>query len=236
MNNVSFKIEEGTTFGLVGESGSGKSTIARALVNIYEVHTGSIHFSGVNLQSLKKKARPYYDQMQMIFQDPFSSLNERMRVKNIISEPIRYSKRQLTSKQLEKTVDELLRCVGLPVSSKNKFPHQFSGGQRQRISIARVLASQPRLLICDEPTSALDVSTQARILNLLKDLQQEFNLTMLFISHDLPVIYQMCDKVAVMKNGKIIEIQEADNLFNDPKNPYTKNLIRLIPAISSKYK
>ena len=161
----------------------------------------------------------------MIFQDPYSSLNPRFKVKNIIAEPIKFFQKDLSKKTIEDNVNDLIDIVGMTRQSLDRYPHEFSGGQRQRISIARALATRPRLLICDEPTSALDVSIQAQILNLLKDLQEQLNLTILFISHDLPVIRQMCDRIAVLKNGNLCEVEKTETLFNNPKHNYTKELI-----------
>ena len=170
-------------------------------------------------------------QMQMIFQDPYSSLNSRMRVRSIIAEPIKFHKLASSNSEVRQIVDDLLDHVGLGVAAGDKFPHEFSGGQRQRISIARALATRPRFLICDEPTSALDVSIQAQILNLLKDLQEELGLTMLFISHDLAVIRQMCNRIGVMRNGELCEIADCDALFENPQHPYTKQLLSLMPSM-----
>ena len=174
-------------------------------------------------------------QIQMIFQDPYSSLNGRLKVKDIISEPIKLHNPSVTSKDLDDYIYDLLESVELTQQSAERYPHEFSGGQRQRISIARALATQPRLLVCDEPTSALDVSIQAQILNLLKDLQEQLNLTILFISHDLPVVRQMCDRIAVLKNGKLCEISNTEDLFIKPKHDYTKELLKLMPKIESIY-
>ena len=234
VKDVSLSIKSGEVFGLVGESGSGKSTIARIITGIYTPTSGSIQFAGTELTSLKtrKEASPWRRQMQMIFQDPFSSLNSRMRVKDIIAEPIHFHQLADSNAEAQKIVNDLLDVVGLGSQAAGKFPHEFSGGQRQRISIARALATRPRFLICDEPTSALDVSIQAQVLNLLKDLQQELNLTMLFISHDLPVIRQMCDRVGVMRNGQLLEVAETEALFNDPQHSYTQHLLKLMPVFS----
>ena len=174
--------------------------------------------------------------LQMIFQDPYSSLNARMRVYDIISEPIKFNKSITNNIEIQEIVKDLLEHVGLDLNSMFRYPHEFSGGQRQRISIARALASRPKILICDEPTSSLDVSVQAHILNLLKDLQDELGLTMLFISHDLPVIRQMCDKVAVMRNGSICEIASTEKLFKNPQHFYTKQLLNLMPKTHLTYK
>jgi peptide/nickel transport system ATP-binding protein len=169
----------------------------------------------------------------MIFQDPYSSLNPRFKVRDIISEPIRLFQKNISSSELTKNLYDLIDIVGMSRQSLDRYPHEFSGGQRQRISIARALATRPRLLICDEPTSALDVSIQAQVLNLLKDIQDELHLAMLFISHDLPVIRQMCNRIVVLKNGIVCETKESEELFNNPEHPYTQELIRLMPKIES---
>lgn len=233
VKNVSFTIKAGESFGLVGESGSGKSTIARLIAGLISIDQGSIKlFSKEVTNNVKTKdvfsARR---NLQMIFQDPYSSLNARMRVQDIISEPMQYYKTVSNNIEMIQIVKDLLDHVGLSSNAMLKYPHEFSGGQRQRISIARALASRPKILICDEPTSALDVSVQAHILNLLKDLQDELGLTLLFISHDLPVIRQMCDRVAVMRHGKICEISSTDMLFDNPKHEYSKHLLELMPKM-----
>lgn len=230
-NHVSFEINEGETFGLVGESGSGKSTIARVITGLYPPHEGQIIFEGIDLTALKteKERRPFRRAMQMVFQNPYSSLNPRMKVADIIAEPIRFHNLAENERQVQEIVGDLLDHVGLGRKAGVKYPHEFSGGQRQRISIARALATRPRLLICDEPTSALDVSVQAQILNLLKDLQQELKLTMLFISHDLPVIRQMCDRIGVMQKGTLLEVAKTEELFVSPQHEYSRKLISLMP-------
>ncbi|MCD9493001.1 dipeptide ABC transporter ATP-binding protein [Photobacterium phosphoreum] len=230
-NDVSFHIAEGETFGLVGESGSGKSTIARVITGLYPPNSGTVRFEGIDLTALKSESerRPLRRQMQMVFQNPYTSMNPRMRVFDIIAEPIRFHKLTKNEAQTRQIVNDLLDHVGLGSAAGIKFPHEFSGGQRQRISIARALATRPRLLICDEPTSALDVSVQAQILNLLKDLQDELNLTMLFISHDLPVIRQMCDRIGVMQQGRLLEVAPTEQLFTAPQHQYSKHLISLMP-------
>ncbi|MGR7922218.1 dipeptide ABC transporter ATP-binding protein [Zobellella denitrificans] len=230
-HDVSFEIVEGETFGLVGESGSGKSTIARAITGLYPPDSGQIWFEGIELTAIKteQERRPLRRQMQMVFQNPYSSLNPRMRVEDIIAEPIRFHQLADNEAQIRGIVADLLDYVGLGRAAGVKFPHEFSGGQRQRISIARALATRPRLLICDEPTSALDVSVQAQILNLLKDLQDELKLTMLFISHDLPVIRQMCDRIGVMKKGTLVEVAPTEQLFTKAAEPYSRSLISLMP-------
>ena len=235
VNNVSFDINKGESYGIVGESGSGKSTIARLLAGLIRVDTGSIKIFDEEVVNNKNRGEVINSQrdVQMIFQDPYSSLNPRMRVQDIIAEPIKFYKTASDHNMIIKIVSDLLNHVGMSKADLLKYPNQFSGGQRQRISIARALASRPKILICDEPTSSLDVSVQAHILNLLKDLQDELGLTMLFISHDLPVIRQMCDRVAVMRKGNICEINTTENIFNKPKHSYTKELISLIPKIES---
>jgi len=237
VDDVSFDIKEGKSFGLVGESGSGKTTIAKMVVNLFKPSSGDIFFDNVNVTKIKKNKDllKFRRQIQMIFQDPFSSLNGRLKVKEIIAEPIKLHNPNIKSMDLDNYIYDLLESVELSQQSAIRYPHEFSGGQRQRISIARALATQPRLLVCDEPTSALDVSIQAQILNLLKDLQEQLNLTILFISHDLPVVRQMCDKIAVLKDGKLCEVSETEELFKNPKHNYTKELLKLMPKIESIY-
>ncbi len=235
VKDVSFDIYEGETFGLVGESGSGKSTVARAITGLYPPDSGEIIFEGQVITDIKseKERLPIRRQMQMVFQNPYSSLNPRMKVSDIVAEPIRFHRLAGSEIQIRQIVDDLLDHVGLTRAASSKYPHEFSGGQRQRISIARALATRPRLLLCDEPTSALDVSVQAQILNLLKDLQEELNLTMLFISHDLPVIRQMCDRIGVMRHGDLVEVTETEELFTHAKHEYTRELIALMPSFAA---
>ena len=237
VNNVTFEIKEGESFGLVGESGSGKSTIAKMIVNLYQPSAGDIFFDKICVSKIKNKSElmKYRKQIQMIFQDPYSSLNGRLKVKDIIAEPIKLHNPYITNLDLNNYIFDLLESVELSQKSAERYPHEFSGGQRQRISIARALATQPRLLVCDEPTSALDVSIQAQILNLLKDLQEQLNLTILFISHDLPVVRQMCDRIGVLKDGKLCEVTTTEELFVKPQHEYTKELLRLMPKIESIY-
>ena len=232
VKDVSFSIKTGETFGLVGESGSGKSTVARLIAGLLHIDKGTVKLFDKDVTNNFKGMEAVAAQrsLQMIFQDPFSSLNARMSVEDIVAEPIHYYKTAASNRQVKQIVRDLLDHVGLGTNAMIKYPHEFSGGQRQRISIARALASRPKILICDEPTSALDVSVQAHILNLLKDLQDELNLTMLFISHDLPVIHQMCDRVAVMRQGSICEIATTNDLFNAPNHTYSKHLIKLMPT------
>ena len=235
VDNVSFELFEGETLGLVGESGSGKSTIAKIITGLVRPTNGEIFYNNVSLYNSNRKYQidKSRGQIQMIFQDPYSSLNPRFKVRDIISEPIKFFQKNISHNELTQNVYDLIDIVGMTRQSLDRYPHEFSGGQRQRISIARALATRPRLLICDEPTSALDVSIQAQILNLLKDIQDELHLTILFISHDLPVIRQMCNRIVVLKNGSVCETKETEELFNNPEHPYTQELIRLMPKIES---
>ena len=235
LDNVSFEVFEGESFGLVGESGSGKSTIAKIISSLIHPSSGEIYFDNISLFDPKNKIikNKFRGQIQMIFQDPYSSLNPRFKVKNIIAEPIKFFQKNIDEANISKNINDLIDIVGMSRQSLERYPHEFSGGQRQRISIARALATRPRLLICDEPTSALDVSIQAQVLNLLKDLQDQLNLTILFISHDLPVIRQMCDRTTVLKNGKVCETDVTENIFNKPKHSYTKELLDLMPKIEA---
>ena len=235
VDNVSFELFEGETLGLVGESGSGKSTIAKIITGLVGPNKGNLIYNNEPLYNSNKKYQIHKSrgQIQMIFQDPYSSLNPRFKVKDIIAEPIKFFQKNISNNELLQNVYDLIDIVGMTRQSLDRYPHEFSGGQRQRISIARALATRPRLLICDEPTSALDVSIQAQILNLLKDIQDELHLTMLFISHDLPVIRQMCNRIIVLKNGAVCETKDTEELFNNPEHEYTKELIRLMPKIES---
>ncbi len=235
VDNVSFELFEGETLGLVGESGSGKSTIAKIITGLISPNKGNLIYNNEPLYNSNKKYQIHNSrgQIQMIFQDPYSSLNPRFKVKDIIAEPIKFFQKNISNNDLLQNVYDLIDIVGMTRQSLDRYPHEFSGGQRQRISIARALATRPRLLICDEPTSALDVSIQAQILNLLKDIQDELHLTMLFISHDLPVIRQMCNRIIVLKNGAVCETKDTEELFNNPEHEYTKELIRLMPKIES---
>lgn len=228
LNGVTFDIARGESLGVVGESGCGKTTLALALIRLLEPDSGSIYFNGQDITHLKqKKLRPLRRRMQMIFQDPFASLNPRMPAGEIIEEPLLVH-RVGSKKERRQRVAELLDLVGLPGFSSSKYPHEFSGGQRQRIGIARAIALHPDLIIADEPVSALDVSIQGEILNLFRRLRKELNLTYLFISHDLKVIAQVCDRVAVMYLGKIVEMLSADRLF-EAKHPYTQALLSAVP-------
>ncbi len=233
MDGVSFDIKRGETFSLVGESGCGKSTVARLIVGLYAPTAGSIEFGGADLAKVtnRKEVSAMRGRMQMIFQDPFASLNPRWRVANIVAEPIRYRGLLKGKTAISERVGELLTHVGLSASDSEKYPHEFSGGQRQRISIARALAGNPEFLVCDEPTSALDVSVQAQILNLMKDLQINLGLTYLFISHDLAVVYHISTEVGVMYLGRLCEWADTKTLFSNPRHPYTRLLLDTIPDL-----
>ncbi len=233
VDDASFGIVEGETFALVGESGSGKSTVAKMIVGLLPPTEGHIRIGNLDIadRSQTAKLRAMRAQIQMIFQDPFASLNPRWRVEKIIAEPIRAFKLEDSNSSTIHRVGELLTLVGLDPSDGRKFPHEFSGGQRQRICIARALASKPKFIVCDEPTSALDVSVQAQILNLMRDLQDEFDLTFLFISHDLSVVRHMASRIGVMYLGRIVEIAEAKTLFKNPQHPYTRMLLDAVPDL-----
>ena len=230
LNAVSFDVRPGETFGLVGESGSGKSTTARVITGLHRPDAGAITFRG---QDLLRGApgRGSRRNIQMVFQDPYSSLNPRMRVGQIVAEPIVLHRMAASRAEAREIAEDLLAVTGLGSGAARKYPHEFSGGQRQRIAIARALATRPTFLICDEPTSALDVSVQAQILNLLKDLQDQLGLTMLFVSHDLPVIRQMCDRVGVMRLGALEEVAETEQLFRRPQSAYARHLLNRIPRM-----
>ncbi len=233
VDGVSFAIPRGETFSLVGESGCGKSTVARLVVGLYRPTSGSLEFEGVELAGMKDRLKvpEIQSRMQMIFQDPYASLNPRWRVDNIVGEPITARSLIVNRGAVQARVGELLTQVGLSPADAEKYPHEFSGGQRQRISIARALAGEPEFLVCDEPTSALDVSVQAQILNLMKDLQKQYNLTYLFISHDLAVVYHVSTTVGVMYLGRIVEWANTKTLFNRPRHPYTRMLLDAIPDL-----
>jgi peptide/nickel transport system ATP-binding protein len=230
VDGVSFDIAEGETLGLVGESGSGKSTTGYCILQLLKPTGGSVRFMGKELTDIgREDLRRMRREMQIVFQDPYSSLDPRMTVGGIVAEPLEVHGIGTRSSRRE-TVRRLLEIVGFNPNFTNRYPHEFSGGQRQRIGIARALALNPKLIVCDEPVSALDVSIQAQILNLLKDLQRDFDLTYLFISHDLAVVRGMSDRIAVMNQGKLVEIGTADQIYNNPKDEYTKALFTAVPV------
>ena len=239
VNNVSLSLIKGETLGIVGESGSGKSTLGNAILNVLRLTAPEVKISGkiiLNidqekvdlLQLARSNMKPYRKHIQMIFQDPYSSLNPRMIVKDIIREPLNINT-DMTDPEKNDKVKWLLNKVGLSNEQSNRYPHEFSGGQRQRIGIARALATDPAIILADEPVSALDVSIQAQIINLMMDLQEEFNLSILFIAHDLSVVKHISDRVGVMYQGQLVEIQETKKIFNTPDHDYTKELLRAIP-------
>ncbi|HWB23189.1 MAG TPA: oligopeptide/dipeptide ABC transporter ATP-binding protein, partial [Gaiellaceae bacterium] len=227
VEDVSLTVNSGETLGIVGESGCGKSTTARLMVRLLDITSGTVRFNGQDISRMSQRSlRPLRQQMQIIFQDPYSSLNPRKSVAQIIGEPFAIHR---TEKDVKSRVQELLARVGLNPEHYNRYPHEFSGGQRQRIGIARALALQPKLIVCDEPVSALDVSVQAQILNLLKDLQREFDLTYVFISHDLSVIRQISDRIVVMYLGRVVEMGSSELLYEHPRHPYSAALLSAVP-------
>ena len=230
VEDVTLTVNRGETLGIVGESGCGKSTTARLIVRLLDPTSGAIRFDGRDITRVgQRRLRPLRQEMAIIFQDPYSSLNPRKSVGQIIAEPFAIHR---TEKDKKQRVQELLDRVGLSPEHYNRYPHEFSGGQRQRIGIARALALQPKLIVCDEPVSALDVSVQAQILNLLKSLQDEFDLTYVFISHDLSVIRQIADRIAVMYLGRVVELGDSESIYEHPKHPYTAALLSAVPRAS----
>ncbi|MCM3785269.1 dipeptide ABC transporter ATP-binding protein [Neobacillus mesonae] len=229
VDGISFDVSRGETFGIVGESGCGKSTAGRSLLRLIEPTKGSVRFDGVELTGLTEEAmRLKRREMQIVFQDPYSSLDPRHPVARILEEPLKVHGIGQAAERKDR-VRELMNVVGLNESHIQRYPHQFSGGQRQRIGIARALALQPKLILLDEPVSALDVSIQSQVVNLLQDLQEQFHLTYIFISHDLSVVKHICDRVAVMYLGKIVELADKKELFDNPKHPYTRALLSSVP-------
>ena len=234
VDDVSFSVNQGETLAIVGESGSGKTTAALAVARLVDAYTGRVNLDGHDILNMEgEDLRLARTKVQFIFQDPYSSLNPRQRAEDIVREPLD-SLTETTRDEQREIVDKLFSAVGLRPEQKRLFPHQFSGGQRQRIGIARALATQPELIICDEPVSALDVAVQAQILNLLRDLQKEFGLAYLFISHDLGVVQHMSDSIAVMYMGKVVEHADRLSLFNNPLHPYTAALLSAVPSVDSK--
>jgi oligopeptide transport system ATP-binding protein len=230
LDDISIEIESGKTMAIVGESGSGKSTLAKALIRLIKIDRGDIYFKNKKISDLSSKEMKFFRKdIQMIFQDPYASLNPRFKVKDILEEPLIINK---IGNKLErsKKINSMIEKVGLTDDDLEKYPHQFSGGQRQRIGIARALILEPKIIICDEPVSALDVSIQAQILNLLKKLQKEFSLTLLFITHDLRVVKQISDSIYVMRSGKLMEQGKTDIIFQNPEHEYTKMLLNSIPG------
>jgi peptide/nickel transport system ATP-binding protein len=230
VDDISFSINQGGTLGLVGESGCGKTTVGRCILRIYQPTEGKIIFEGQDIAKIhKNRIRKFRRDLQLVFQDPYGSLDPRQSAASIIGEPLKVHHIYTTKHEYEDRVDELCTIVGLNPKTKDRYPHEFSGGQRQRIGIARALASQPRLIVCDEPISALDVSIQAQIINLLQDLQEKFGLTYLFIAHDLSVVRHISDRVAVMYLGRIMEITGWKELYENPLHPYTQALLSAVP-------
>jgi oligopeptide transport system ATP-binding protein len=231
VDGVSLEVRSGETLGVVGESGCGKSTLGRLLVRLHEPTSGSVHFDGSDITNLSRRhLRPYRREMQMIFQDPYASLNPRKRVGQILGDPFEIHG-GLSREKTRTRVRELLETVGLSPDHVNRYPHEVSGGQRQRIGVARALALNPKLIVADEPVSALDVSIQAQVINLLDDLQSDFDLTYVFIAHDLGVVHHVSDRIAVMYLGVVVEVGPSDELFLAPVHPYTEALLSAIPAI-----
>lgn len=236
VDGVTFTIEKGKTYGLVGESGSGKSTTGKAIVGLEKVTSGDILYNGQNMvKKSARKAANYNKDVQMIFQDSMSSLNPKKRVIDIIAEPIRNFER-LSDQEEKKKVQSLLDIVGMPTDAMYKYPHEFSGGQRQRLGVARAVATNPKLIVADEPVSALDLSVQAQVLNFMKNIQNEFGLSYLFISHDLGVVKYMCDNIAIMTKGRFVEIGTRDDIYNHPQHIYTKRLLSAIPKIDVEHR
>jgi len=228
VDGVSLSLEKGKTYGLVGESGSGKTTTGRAIIGLHEITSGRVLFDGQDITNKGLKNKEIQKNIQMIFQDPYGSLNPRKKVIDIIAEPIKNFER-LSHQEIKRRVGHLLELVNLSVDSMWKYPHEFSGGQRQRIGIARAIAPKPKLIIADEPVSALDVSVQAQVLNFMQDIQKEFQLTYLFICHDLSIVKHICDDIGILYKGKLVEVGTKDDIFQHPQHIYTKRLLAAIP-------
>ena len=237
VDNVSFELMEGETLCLVGESGCGKSTLGRSILQIIKPTSGEVLFEGVDLCKLdEKKVRPYRKNLQMIFQDPYASLNPRMTIRELIGAPIRAFKLAASAEEFDKKIREVCSVVGISEDWLDKYPHEFSGGQRQRIVIARALILNPKFIVCDEPVSALDVSIRSQVLNLMKDLQAQFRFSYLFVSHDLSVVNYIGDRIAVMYLGEFVELADKKELFCNPLHPYTQALLSAIPVADVTYK
>ena len=233
VDDVSFTIEPGCTVGLVGESGSGKTTVGRTILKLISSTSGRVLYKGSDILPMSEREfRPLRREMQMIFQDPFGSLNPRFTIGEIVGEALEIHFPKINRSDRASRVADLLGLVGLKADMMRRYPHEFSGGQRQRIGIARALAVEPRFIVCDEPVSALDVSVQAQIVNLLQDLQEQFGIAYLFIAHDLAVVEHISDHVLVMHHGKIVESASAEAIYNDPQNEYTKTLLSAVPSIA----
>ncbi|HCM84980.1 oligopeptide/dipeptide ABC transporter ATP-binding protein [Enterococcus sp. DIV0098] len=234
VDDVSITVHKGETFGIVGESGCGKSTLGKTMLNLGAVTGGNIIIDGQDVTAFKsrKEKVAFGSKVQLVFQDPSACLNPRNKIKDILAEPFQiHHKKEMSKAEIEAEIDRLLTMVGLAANYKQRYPHEMSGGQKQRIGIARALALKPDIIICDEPVSALDVSIQAQVINLLVELQKQMDLTYLFISHDLGVVYHLCDRIAVMYLGNIVELADRDALYNDTLHPYTKALISAAPSI-----
>ncbi len=232
VDGITMEFERGKAYGLVGESGCGKSTTGKAIIGLEKITSGSIVYEGENVTNKRRdRASAYNRDIQMIFQDAHSSLNPRKRVKEILSEPIR-NFLKLTPQEESRKISELLAIVGMPEDAKLKYPHEFSGGQKQRLGIARAIATNPKLIICDEPVSALDLSVQAQVLNFMKDIQNEYGLSFLFISHDLGVVKHMCDEINIMYKGRFVETGSKNDIYQNPQHIYTKRLLSAIPDVT----